>query len=243
MYKCIIIDDEPHAIERLKMYMVSTPQLQLVDAYTDPLVALKEIMEGTPVDLVLLDVDMPKINGIELAKEIRGKTNKLIFTTAHTKYAFEAFESNADGYLLKPYSIGKFIIAINRIFPAEIAATKKLQDDFFFVKSKEENLKIIKIKYADMIAVESRRNDVMIHTISKKVLTYMSLTEITKLFKDIPGFTQLHRSFIVKQDQIESINGNQVRLANGIELTVGENFRKDFNTFVTSKLIKAGKKA
>jgi len=117
MYKCIIIDDEPHAIEGLKGYMASTPQLNLVKSYTDSLAALKDIQESEPVDLIFLDVDMPTINGIELAKEIRNKTAKLIFTTAHTKYAFEAFEVNADGYLLKPYSIGKFIIAINRLFP------------------------------------------------------------------------------------------------------------------------------
>jgi len=82
----------------------------------------------------------------------------------------------------------------------------------------------------------------MIHALGKKVLTHMSLTEIAKLLQDIPDFVQLHRSFIIKQDQIESINGNQVKLANGIEITVGENFRKEFNAFVTDKLIKAGKK-
>jgi DNA-binding LytR/AlgR family response regulator len=242
MYRCIIIDDEPHALEGLKKYIASMPQLILRASYLDPLVALREISENEAVDLIFLDVDMPKINGIELAKEIKAKTHKLIFTTAHTKYAFEAFEAQADAYLLKPYSIGKFILTIHRIFPEGLVEKKVMPDDFFFVKSKEENLRMTKVKYSDIIAVESRRNDILIHTLNKKVLTYMSLTEINKILQDIPGFVQLNRSFIIKQDQIETINGNQIKLVNGLELTIGEHFRKDFNAFVAKKLLKAGKK-
>src|SRR3982750_1482359 len=114
MYKCIIIDDEPQAIEGLKTYLAATPQLELLASYTDPVIALKEIVERDNVDLIFLDVDMPKINGIELAKVIRNKTKKLIFTTAHTKYAFDAFEADADAFLWKPYSLGKFIITIEK---------------------------------------------------------------------------------------------------------------------------------
>lgn len=242
MYRCIIIDDEPHAIEGLKKYIALTPQLNLVESYTDPLAALKEFAENKCIDLVFLDIVMPRINGIELAKEIRNKTNRLIFTTAHSKYAFDAFEVNADDYLLKPYSIGKFTIAINRLFPEEPGAKQILEGGFFFVKNREENLKLTKIRNADIIAIESRRNDVMIYTMHKKILTNMSLTEMMKLFKGIPDFVQLHRSFLIRQSEIESINGNLVKLSNGIEITVGEYFRKEFNAFVTHKLIKAGKK-
>ena len=242
MYKCIVIDDESHAIEGLKRYITSMPELILVNSYTDPLKALKAIAENEPVDLIFLDIDMPKINGIELSKEIRSKTNKLIFTTAHTKYAYDAFEANADAYLLKPYSLGKFMITVNKLFAADGSKENVKKDDFFFVKSKEEDLKIVKIRYDDIIAIESKQNYVMIHTMHKKVLTYVSLTEITKLLEDIPGFVKLHRSFIVKQDEIETIDGNLVKMSNGIQITVGELFRKEFNSFVSEKLMKAGKK-
>jgi DNA-binding LytR/AlgR family response regulator len=242
MYKCLIIDDEQHAIDGLTKYIASTPQLLIVNTYSDPVVALKEILENDSVDLILLDIDMPKISGLELSKEVRAKTDKLIFTTAHSKYAFEAFEVQADAYLLKPYSLGKFIITINRLFPDHQPKVKQAADDFFFVKSKEEDLKITKIKYADIVAVESKQNYVMIHTHSKQILTYMSLTKIAKLLQDIPGFVQLHRSFIVKLEEIENVNGNLVKLTNGIQITVGENFRKAFNAFINNKLIKAEKK-
>jgi DNA-binding LytR/AlgR family response regulator len=243
MYRCIIIDDEPHAIEGLKRYISSIPELLLIESYTDSLEALKSIKVSDSVDLIFLDIDMPKINGIELSKEIRNKTDKLIFTTAHSKYAYEAFEVDADAFLLKPYSLGKFAITINKLFPQKNIQDNIAKDDFFFVKSKEENLKIVKIKYEDIIAVESKQNYVMIHAMDKKVLTYMSLTEIAKLLKNIPGFVQLHRSFIVKQDKIEAVDGNLVKMTNGIQVTVGEIFRKDFNSFIAGKLIKAGKKS
>lgn len=242
VYKCLIIDDEQHAIDGLTRYIAATPQLSIADTYTDPIVALNEILAKDQVDLIFIDVDMPKINGTELSKEIRNKTDKLIFTTAHTKYAFDAFEVQADAFLLKPYSLGKFIITINKLLSKMQSETKQLADDFFFVKSKDEGLMMIKVNYADVVAVESKQNYVMIHTHDRQILTYMSLTEIKKILEEVPGFVQLHRSYIVKLDEIEKIDGNQIKLSTGIPITVGENFRKDFNAYVNDKLLKARKK-
>lgn len=247
MYKCVIIDDEQHAIDGLKSYLETVPELILINSYLDPLIALKNILISEPVDIIFLDVDMPRINGIELANEIRSKTKKLVFTTGHTKYAYEAFEANADAYLLKPYSLGKFIIAINKLFPESISPAPVIipanqPNDFFFVKSKEDDLKIVKIRYDEIIMVEGQQNYVMIHTLSKKVLTYMSLNELNKMLAAFSDFMQLHRSFIVNLNQIETIDGSYVKLKNGTRLTVGDNFKKSFNDFVAERLvIKAGK--
>lgn len=246
-YKCIIIDDEADTIAGLKAYINDLTELELIKSYTDPLQALKEISQNEPVDIIFLDIDMPKITGIELAKEIRSKTGKLVFTTAHTKYAYEAFEANADAYLLKPYTLGKFVITINKLFPERLPIAEQpsektsLAKDFFFVKSKEDDLRILKIKFTDVVAVESKQNYVMIYTQSKNVLTYMSLTEIAKILIAIPGFMQLHRSYLINQNQIETIDGSYVKMLNGTRITVGDNYRKDFSTFVAERLIKAGK--
>ncbi|MEE1943802.1 LytTR family DNA-binding domain-containing protein [Pedobacter sp. KR3-3] len=243
MYKCIIIDDEQHAIDGLKKYIDSVPELTLIQSYTDPLKALKSITEGEAVDLILMDVDMPKITGIELSKAIRSKTDKLIFTTAHTKYAYDAFEADADAFLLKPYTLGKFVITINKLFPGEKQGDAVMEkEDFFFVKSKEESPKIIKIKYKDVIAVESKLNYVMIHTATKNILTYMSLTEMAKILNNNDDFIQLHRSFIVRKDHMESIDGNTIKMINGVQITVGDHYRKEFTDFINVRLIKAGKK-
>jgi len=243
MYKCIIIDDERHAIEGLKSYIATLPELMLLQSYMDPLLALREITRCEPVDIIFLDVDMPKINGIELASEIRNKTKKLIFTTGHSKYAYEAFEVNADAYLLKPYSLGKFVIAINNIFP-ETQQVKLQQEikDYFFVKSREDDLRMVKIRYDEIIVIEGQQNYIMIHTITKKILTYMSLTEITNILTDHINFMQLHRSFVVNLAQIEHIDGSMVKMNNGIRIGVGEHYRKNFNDFLSEYLIKAGKR-
>jgi DNA-binding LytR/AlgR family response regulator len=242
MYKCIIIDDEPHAIAGLKSYISQTPILCLLASYTDPVVALKEIQLLEGIDLIFIDVDMPKINGLELAKEIRHKTKKLVFTTAHTKYAFEAFQVKADAYLLKPYSLGKFMITINDLFPH----TSQMPDpiikkDFFFVKSKDDDQKIVKVKYAEVIAVESKLNYIMIYTSKKNILTYMPLAEIAKILTPMPNFMQLHRSYLINQDHIEMIDGNLVKMVNQLKFTVGERYRVGFHEFLSKSLIKMGK--
>lgn len=249
MYRCIIIDDEPHAIEGLKSYIDNFPELLLIKSYTDSVLALKEIKQNEAVDIIFMDVDMPKITGIELSKEIRSKADKLVFTTAHTKHAYEAFELAADAYLLKPYSLGKFAITLQNLFPKkpdfikpEVTPTS-LTQDFFFVKSKEDDLNILKVKFDSIIAVESQQNYVKIYTPTKNIVTYMSLTEIAKILCTLPLFMQLHRSFIINTAHIEAIDGHLIKMANGLKVSVGDKYHKEFNSFVNEHLIKAGKQA
>ncbi|MBK0380074.1 LytR/AlgR family response regulator transcription factor [Mucilaginibacter segetis] len=239
--KCVIIDDEPYAIEGLKTYIGSIPNLTLFKSYTDPVQALIDLTASDMVDLVLLDIDMPKITGIELSREIRQKTRKLVFTTSYTEYGYQAFEVDADAYLLKPYTLSKFAATILKLFPIDekIAQESKFIDDYFFVKNKDENLKIVKIRYDEVIAVESKQNYVMIHTVSKKVVTYMSLTEISKIFKPYPRFEQFQRSFIICKDHIDTIDGNTIKMINGLQITVGDFYKKVFAEFLSNRLIKA----
>lgn len=243
-HECIIIDDDQFAVDWLRNYINAIPNLQLVKCYTDPLEALIEIVSGNIVDLILLDINMPKISGIDLSKEIRNKTKKLIFSTAYKEFGFDAYEVEADAYLLKPYTISKFAGTVAKIFPADDdgSVTTIVTDDFFFAKNKEEHLKIVKINYSEVVAVESKQNYVLIHTLSKKVLTYMSLTEMSKIFNQRQNFVQFQRSFIIAKDHIDSIDGNTIKMVTGLQITVGEYYRKDFMVFLTDKLIKPGRK-
>ena len=115
-------------------------------------------------------------------------------------------------------------------------------DDYFFAKNKDENHKLVKVRYKDVIAIESQPNYVMIYTVGQKILTYMSLTEIAQILGHFPNFVKYHRSFILNKDHIDSIIGNTVRMINGVQITVGENFRKDFTSFMEKKLLKAGRR-
>lgn len=246
-YTCIIVDDEAHAIEGLERYIATIPELEIVKTYQDPLVALREILNNKPVDLIFLDVDMPMINGLELAEEIRGKANKLIFTTGHTEYAYGAFEVQADAYLLKPYSLGKFVITMNKLLPSKrenVALSNSLErsDDFFFIKSKSETLKLVKIWFDDVVFIESKEHYLLIYTMNDEFLTYMSLKEISKTLFKHPQFIQTHRSFIINHNHITSLEGNIIEMINNKKITVGELYRKNFNDFITLKVIKGQKK-
>jgi len=234
MYQCIIIDDEPYAIEALKAYILLIPGLELVKSYTDPLVALKEISAGSKVDFLFMDIDMPHMSGIDLAAAIRDKIHRLVFSTSHKQYGYLAFEKGADAYLLKPYSLGKFAQTINKLLLAPM--DKEPAEEYFFVKSFDDQL-IKKIKFTDIHAVESQQNYVKIHLAQQCITTYMSLREISNLLEKRPGFIQLHRSFIIAQKHIGMIDGMLVEMASGLKFNVGPNFKKIFTDFVENKLI------
>jgi DNA-binding LytR/AlgR family response regulator len=243
-YKCIIIDDDAYAIEGLKKYIELIPTLVFFKSYTDPLQALLELVDAEEVDLILMDIDMPYISGIELSKILRKKTRKLVFTTAYTQYGYDAFQVSADAYLLKPYSLTKFAGTITRLFALGRETVESVQpnDDYFFVKRKDENHTLIKIYFKDINAVESKQNYVMIYTVNQQILTYMSLTEIAGILGRLPIFVKYHRSFIINQEHISSITGNTLKMANGMNITVGENFRKDFMVYLEKKLLKTGRR-
>ncbi len=248
--KCIIVDDEVHSIEGLRKYVDKVPHLEVLKSFSNPLDALDWIKDMSGIDILFLDVDMPDISGIELGSLVRGNVNKLVLTTAHTKYAYDGFRIRADDYLLKPFSLASFITVINRLFPDEVinadplvSEISKEGDDFFFVKNKDDNLKLIKVKFSDVVAAESKLNYVQLHVMSgKSILTYMSLSEMAKYLSSIYGFIQFQRSFILNKARIESIEGNTINMDNGQKITVGDYYRKDFNEFILTHLVKGKKR-
>jgi DNA-binding LytR/AlgR family response regulator len=240
-HKCIIIDDDTYAIDGLTNYIKATPGLVLLKSYSDPLVALMELSSANPVDLILLDINMPNISGIELSKEIREKTIKLVFTTSYIQYGYEAFEANADAYLLKPYSLSKFAGTIKKLFPYSLPfekADNRKKDSFFFVKNKNDNLKLVKISYSEIVAIESQQNYVLIYANNQKILTYMSLNEMKLSLNHDDCFIQVHRSFIVSKNHIIAVDGNTINMNNAIKITIGELYRKDFAAFITKNSLK-----
>jgi len=243
MYTCIIIDDEQHAVDALEKYVAKLPNFQLLACFTDPIEAFHSITTLGHIDLILLDIDMPEINGIELSIALRGKTSRLVFTTGHSRYGYEAFKADADDFLLKPYTFGEFLLSVSKLFPAmNENEAQKVPAGSFFVKSKGEHSTILNIRFEDIIAVESQMNYVMIHTINRKVLAYMTLSEMAQILFPQPGFQRFQRSFIIAERYIDSITGNCIRMSTGLQMTVGDYYRKDFTRFVSEKLIKTGRR-
>lgn len=242
--KCIIVDDDIHAINGLKSYINLMPQLELSHIYTDPLEALTEINSLKAIDIVFVDVDMPVINGIELSKSIRHKTNKLIFTTSHSKYAYDAFEIHANDFLLKPYTMARFADTINRLYPKSetpINIQMSQKDDYFFVRNKNERNNLVRIKFVDVIFIESLQNYIRIHTLNESVVTYMSLGEIKLILKDQPDFIQIHRSFVISQSYISKVEGNTIFMTDGTELTIGKFYREQVMDFIRLKTIRSNR--
>ncbi|SOD20101.1 LytR/AlgR family response regulator transcription factor [Pedobacter xixiisoli] len=242
---CVIVDDDPNAVAGLVSYMESFPGMEVKATFTNPVDAMAFLLKNK-VNLLLLDVDMPKVNGIELANSIRGQVGKLVFTTAHTKYAFDAFESHADAYLLKPFSLAKMLATLHRLFPEELETEKNAmemgsEEDFIFVKAKQGS-KLIKVKLKELVVIESKNNYVELQALDRQVITYMTLSELAKKLNGQPDFIQVQRSFIINKHFIEYVEGNTLVMASGAKITVGEMYRPTFQSFLDERVIKMGKK-
>ncbi|EHQ25565.1 LytR/AlgR family response regulator transcription factor [Mucilaginibacter paludis] len=250
MLNCVIVDDEQFSIEAIKKYIDLVPRLNIHAIFTDPRTALEQVSSEINIDILFMDINMPNISGLELAKALRAKTQKLIFTTAYSKYAFEAFEVEADAYLLKPYTFAKFSTTINRLFPAEMPVRSfahngdhHADDNYFLVKNKEEDLRIVKVLYKDVIAFESAHNYIKIHLTSNKILTaYLTIKDIMELLGSREGFKQFHRAFIISTDRINYIDGNTIKMNNNLTFTVGEYYRENFMSYLSNKLFKTSRK-
>lgn len=241
-YQCVIIDDEPDALEILTDYIQQIPELEVARSYTDPVKAMAEMAQGDLIDFVFMDIDMPLISGIDLSKAIRAKTEKLIFTTAHTKYAFEAFEVEADAYLLKPFTFAKFALTINKLIKNDVVSAQiieKAKD--FYVKTTEERNRFVRIKFDDVIAVESVKNYIKIYTTTEEVITYLTLKEIKERLDETANFIQVHRSFVISKDYIEKVEGSLVKLPNNMLVPIGTFYKDPFYEYLAKNTIKTGR--
>lgn len=241
MYHCIIIDDEPDAVEILTDYIQQMSELELRSSYTDPVKAMAEITSSDGIDIVFMDIDMPRISGIDLSKAIRTKTDKLIFTTAHTKYAFDAFEVEADAYLLKPFTFAKFALTINKLIKEGRRAKTTEAVNEFYVKTTEERNRFVRIKFDDVIAIESVKNYIKIYTMTEDIMTYLTLKEIKERFDETDDFIQIHRSFIISKNYIEKVEGSLVKLPKNMLIPIGTFYKDAFYDYLLKNTIKTGR--
>jgi len=219
--KCIAIDDEPPALLLLREYISKTPSLKLVQTFEDAITG-GEYLRRYPVELLFIDIDMPDISGIDLVRSLKEKP-MIIFTTAHKKYAMEGFELDAIDYLLKPISYERFSKAVNKANEYYNYKIKKPGDETesLFVYSEYRMLKILidQIEY-----IESLEDYIKIHIInSKPILTLMTLKGV---LEKLPSskFSRIHRSYIVANDKVKSIQNRKVMLPSSVELPVSESY-------------------
>lgn len=225
MIKCLIIDDEPLAVKLLKDYAAKIPDLEIMMAGSDAFAGLQLAQNGE-ADLIFLDIQMPELTGIQFMKVLNGKC-KIILTTAYEEYALQAFDHDVVDYLLKPFSLERFMTAVQkareRIGQGK-PAPEVAKPDYIFVKSE---YRIIKIELKDILYFESLRDYVAIHTISAgKILTLQSLRSFEEAL-DGKDFLRTHKSYIIAIDKISSIERKRV-IIQGTYLPVGETYLDNF---------------
>ncbi|MGE5106893.1 MAG: LytR/AlgR family response regulator transcription factor [Sphingobacteriales bacterium] len=235
--KCIIIDDEPIARKVLQEFIEEIDFLDLIGQAENPLKAMTLLNEND-IDIVFLDINMPKINGIDFLKSSKTNAN-IIMTTAYAEYAVEAYGLDVLDYLVKPIAFDRFLKACNKA--KEIGELKKIPqaepdkiNDHFFIKC---NNQIEKIFYNDLVYAEAMLNYVMLYTNSKKMMVYVT---IKSLEEQLPAeiFIKVHKSFIVNKNKVKTIEGNILDI--GIEkIAISQNLReKVISEIVKDKMIK-----
>ena len=228
-YNVIIVDDEYLAQKLLQDYVSKVDSLQLVATCSNAFEAMNALKEHT-VDIMLLDIQMPDLTGLELVRSLEKKP-AVIFTTAYSEYAVDAFNLAVADYLLKPFDFPRFIQAINKAIgkgrtneemPAAKSDTVSRSSDFITVKA---DYKLYKINYDDLLFIEGQHEYVTFHTAQRRVTALFALKDLEEILpKD--QFVRVHKSYIVSFRQIEDLDKSDVNVA-GHKIPVGSSYRDD----------------
>jgi DNA-binding LytR/AlgR family response regulator len=237
---CIIIDDEPAAIEVLASFAERTPNLSLLRTFRDPLQSITYLRD-TKVDLIFLDINMPELSGMELLKVLIHPP-LVIFTTAYTEYAIESYEKNAVDYLLKPVTFERFLIAVNKVqsrLESTIAEEQIIpkasttSEEIIYLKSgpKTHRVALNEVSY-----LEKDGHYISFYLKDKKVVARLSMKDV---FEVIPKtkFIQVHKSFIVSIAFVETIERHQIKIG-GAYIPIGKTHRKEVHEFFKSDFYK-----
>lgn len=220
--RCIIVEDEPLAVKVLADYIAQVPFLELKGTFKDAILATDYLRDGA-VDLIFLDIHLPKLKGMAFLKTLTHPP-AVIITTAYHQYAVEGFELNVTDYLLKPFEFERFLVAVNKVKGAqrekEDALVKEDVKDHLFVSVQKKKVKVL---FSEILYIESQREYIRIFTTKGAYLSKMSTHEIEEL---LPPrlFKRIHRSFIVSVDKIDSYTADSVEVA-GITIPVGRGYR------------------
>ncbi|MBR1484319.1 MAG: response regulator transcription factor [Prevotella sp.] len=226
---CSIIDDEPLATQLLESYVKKTPYLKLVGVYNSAVTAMRDLREQ-PVQLLLLDIQMPELSGIEFT-QLLPKETKVIFTTAFPQYAVEGFRVSALDYLLKPISYQDFLRATDKALEWFAIAEKRStyeQDRFLFVKS---DYKLVRVSLDDILYIEGLKDYVRIFLESgERLMSLMSMKKLEE-FLPRPEFLRTHRSYIVHMTKIGSVD--HMRIVFGDQyIPISDNFKESITQYL-----------
>jgi DNA-binding LytR/AlgR family response regulator len=229
MISCIAVDDEPLALKIIEEYAAKIPFLQLLKTFTNPDEAA-EFLNINEVNLLLLDIQMPDINGIQFYKSLPKKP-LVIFTTAYSEYAVEGFNVDAIDYLLKPIEYDRFLKAVYKVNEySEFLSSQEMQMASIFLKV---DYQLMKINLKDIELIEGLDDYIRIHLKPKPVLTLMTLKSLQAKLPSTE-FIRIHRSYIIPINKIESFGKNKVKVG-GKDIPIGSSYTDVYQQLLKSK--------
>jgi len=227
-YSCIIIEDEPLALEKTRDFVNKVPFLNLSATFDNALTVLT-YLNNNKVDLLFLDINMDELSGIELLESSK-ITSQVIITTAYQEYALKGYELQITDYLLKLFTFNRFLQAVNKAQKNLSQRVADKQVDFIFVKT--EN-RLEKIMINDILYIEGMRDYLRIDTSSKKIMTLQSFNELEQL---LPSHLvcRVHKSYMIAINKIESIERSRIKIADQL-IPVSETYKEAFLQLINSK--------
>ena len=221
--KCIIIDDEPMAIKVVERHLKEFEYMALIDTFNNPIAALPTIDKGR-IDVIFLDINMPKMSGLDFLRTLTHKPH-IIITTAYREFAVESFDLDVLDYLVKPIPFSRFLKTVNKITKRINLEENKSKEDqikedpFIFLKVDK---KLMKIKLDDILFIESLKDYIKVTTVLGDYLVHKSMTSISE---ELPSnsFIRIHRSYTIAINKISFVEGNSVKIANR-RIPIGRNF-------------------
>jgi len=221
-HKCIIIDDEPIAIQVIQDHLEQFSNIECIRGFTKALDAMETLNKGN-IDLLFLDINMPGISGVEFLKSLH-QPPKVIFTTAYRNFAVDAFELDAVDYLVKPISFERFLKAINKFLALnqQVEAAKEQKKEYIILKADKKNHKI---PLENMLFIESLDNYIKVHTTDKSLICYEKLSNIEK---DLPpeDFIRIHRSYIININKVDVFTSSYLEIG-AHNFTIGRNYKEE----------------
>lgn len=225
-YSCIIVEDEPLSAEVLTDYVKEVPWLELKKVCSDAIYAM-EALRGEKIDLIFLDIHLPKIKGFEFLASLKNPP-AIIITSAYKEYALQAFDENVIDYLVKPIRFSRFLQAINKITkhseqpimaPSAESVSEKRRYLFFNVDKKK-----VKIYTDEILYIESIRDYILITSINQAISTKLKLSDVEAMLMD-DNFIRIHRSFIVAKDKIKAFTATDVEISEK-QIPIGRSYKE-----------------
>ena len=226
-YTCIIIEDEPLALEKTKGFVVKIPFLDLLETFDNALEGLT-FLKSNKVDVLFLDINMDELSGIELL-ESSNLDCQVIITTAYSEYALKGYELYVTDYLLKPFSFERFLQAVNKIQDKKLVKSNELTNNYIFIKT--EN-RLEKVNLDEILFIEGMRDYRRIHTTNKRIMTLQNFSELEQLIS-AKLICRVHKSYMVAISKIEEIERSRIKISNEL-IPISETYRKHFFAQINS---------